>query len=155
MAAMRVEPPTSSTCSISSGSMPLLSRADSIAWSRQSSERWRRSSMSASNVARVSGTLTLSVGVRNGRFRVATFATDSSRLRISASRLTRCQLAGSWVRSTPCLSLMYCSTCPVIRSSKSPPPSRGSPPVPTTLTLPGLTWMIDTSKVPPPRSYTA
>jgi hypothetical protein len=49
-------------------------------------------------------------------------------------------------------------TCPAaqatIASSKLPPPSRGSPEVAITSIDSGSTTMIETSKVPPPRSYT-
>ena len=90
----------------------------------------------------------------NGRFTFVVCADESSFFAFSAASLSLCIAILSFLRSTP-FSLANESAIKFINaSSKSSPPSFVSPLVARTSNTPSPSSRIDTSNVPPPRSYT-
>ena len=90
-----------------------------------------------------------------GRFTSVCIADDSSIFAFSAASRTRCSAILSFARSTPSDFLKFSTSEFVIATSKSSPPRNVSPFVAFTSNTPPDTSRIDTSNVPPPRSYTA
>src|SRR5205823_1932015 len=77
---------------------------------------------------------------------------ERSILTRSARSLIRCIATGSVARSMWCFFWKSSMTCRIIAWSKSNPPRKMSPPVAFTSKTRSRISMIDTSKVPPPRS---
>ena len=151
---MRVAPPTSTTSSICDGS----SFASDSARSKGSRQRLTNSSVSCSNLLRVSFICRclgpLASAVMKGRLISVSSIELSSTLAFSAASLSRCNAWRSWRRSIPC-SLRNCSPIQSTTAwSQSSPPRWVSPLVDLTSTTPSPTSSTLTSKVPPPRSHT-
>mmetsp|Transcript_27894 Transcript_27894/g.70116 ORF Transcript_27894/g.70116 Transcript_27894/m.70116 type:complete len:234 (+) Transcript_27894:758-1459(+) len=152
---MRVMPPTSSTSLMSLGLTPA-----SFMQSRQGClVRSSRESTRLSNLERVMVELRClapeASAVMNGRLTSVCAVEDSSHLAFSLASRRRCTASLSPLRSMPdsCLnSLVRCCSSVL---SKSSPPRKVSPLVALTSNTPPLISRMDTSKVPPPRSYTA
>ena len=79
---------------------------------------------------------------------------DKSFLAFSAASLIRCIAILSADKSIPCSFLNSSITQFIIFWSKSSPPSWLSPAVANTSNVPSAKSRIDTSNVPPPKSYT-
>ena len=79
---------------------------------------------------------------------------DSSILAFSAASFSRCMATRSVDRSTPSVRLNSLTSHFMMHSSKSSPPRRLLPAVASTSMTPSSMSRMDTSKVPPPRSYT-
>ncbi len=149
---MRVEPPTSTTSSISEGSRPASARHCLTG----PIERSSRSSTSCSSLARVSFS-TRCLGpeasaVMKGRLISVSSVVDSSHLAFSAASFRRCRAILSFERSMPCSFLNSATIHSMTRWSKSSPPRCVSPLVALTSTTPSPTSRIEMSKVPPPKS---
>ena len=151
-AGIRVLPPTSSTRPRSAAERPASRRALFTG----STVRASRSAVIISNWGRVRVASMWWGPSRptaiKGRLIWAEGALDSSFLAFSASSFRRPMAAGSFVRSMRSLFLNSCTSQSTIRPSKSSPPSRVSPPVASTVKVPSSISMMETSKVPPPRS---
>ena len=158
-AGIRVEPPTSTTWSMSETLIPASEMTSLNGFSVRAS----RSLVRSSNLAResFSSRCTGPSGVtdRYCREMVVEVAEDSSFLACSAASFRRCRAILSLDRSAPVLDFTCCSSQSTTRWSQSSPPRRLSPAV-------ARTWMVEksssslptssreTSKVPPPRSKT-
>jgi len=79
---------------------------------------------------------------------------DSSILAFSAASFRRCMATLSPVRSMPVSFLNSAAIQSMTHLSKSSPPRRLLPAVASTSMTPSSMSRMDTSKVPPPRSYT-
>ena len=153
-AGMRVLPPTSSTLPSWLAEMPASRRAFCTGVTVRAS----RSPVIISNCGRDSDRSrwwgpSLPTAMK-GRFSCAEGALDSSFLAFSASSFRRPIAAGSRERSMRSDFLNSATAYSTMRSSKSSPPRWVSPPVASTVKVPSSISMMDTSKVPPPRSYT-
>ena len=95
------------------------------------------------------------VAVINGRFTFVFCELESSILAFSAASLRRCMAIGSFLRSMPSSLLNSSAKKSINFESKSSPPKCVSPLVDFTSNTPSPSSRIDTSKVPPPKSYTA
>ena len=91
----------------------------------------------------------------NGRFISVCVAEESSILAFSAASLSLCKANLSDFKSIPFSFLNSFKRYSTIVLSKSSPPRKVSPFVDLTSKTPSPNSKIDTSKVPPPRSYTA
>ncbi len=151
----RVDPPTRMTSSTSLLECPASSRAFSICGTVFST----RSSIRFSKVARLRSIFRCcgpsSVAVINGRLIVVVLALDSSILASSAASFSRCRAIGSSRRSTPVSCSNSSAMWSMRRLSKLSPPRCVSPYVALTSKTPSPSSRMETSKVPPPRSYTA
>ena len=152
---MRVEPPTSTTSSMSIGPKP----ASEIARLRGRRRRLTKSPQSSSNFARVSlSSICLgpsSVAVIKGRLISVTDNFDNSILAFSAASVSLCKAWRSlFLRSTPSCSKNCSANQLTMRRSKSLPPSWVSPLVALTSKTPSPISRMETSKVPPPKSKT-
>ena len=94
------------------------------------------------------------VAVINGRLMLVVVAVDSSFFAFSAASLRRCRAILSADKSTPSAFLNSSIIHWVTRLSKSSPPKRVSPLVERTSITPSPISIMETSKVPPPKSYT-
>mmetsp|Transcript_27886 Transcript_27886/g.90121 ORF Transcript_27886/g.90121 Transcript_27886/m.90121 type:complete len:237 (-) Transcript_27886:652-1362(-) len=147
---MRVEPPTSTTSSISD----FLSSESSITFCTGVSVFLKRSMHSSSKRARVSVS-EKSWPSKRPSISTRTWCVDESdRLARSTSRRSFWMARLSLDGSEPCLRLKTLSMCWMIRLSKSSPPRWVSPEVAITSKTPLSMVRRDTSKVPPPRSNT-
>ena len=93
--------------------------------------------------------------VIKGRLISVSLSWSSSRLAFSLASRTRCMAMRSLDTSTPLSRLNSPTTHVTSVLSKSSPPSSVSPLVALTSNTPPEISSTDTSKVPPPRSYTA
>ena len=154
-AGIRVMPPTMTTSWMSLVDNLASFRAFSTGVARRS----RSGSTSSSSLARVkvySKCLGPSASaLKNGRLISVDVLELSSFLAFSASSLTRCIAAASFLMSIPD-SFLNSSTRKLTKMlSKSSPPRWVSPLVDNTSNTPSPISMMETSKVPPPRSKTA
>mmetsp|Transcript_26715 Transcript_26715/g.85778 ORF Transcript_26715/g.85778 Transcript_26715/m.85778 type:complete len:234 (+) Transcript_26715:724-1425(+) len=152
---MRVMPPTSSTSLMSDAATP-ASRMQSL---HGCLVRSRRDSTRDSSLARESWRFMClgpeASAVMKGRLMSVEVAEESSILAFSAASRRRCTANLSPIRSTPC-SFLNSPTMYWRRVlSKSSPPRKVSPLVAFTSNTPPEISRMETSKVPPPRSYTA
>ena len=92
------------------------------------------------------------VMVMKGIEKGASVRADRSILVRSARSLIRCMATGSEDRSIPCFFRKSSSTWAIMALSKSMPPRKMSPPVAFTSKTRSRISMMETSKVPPPRS---
>ena len=146
----RVEPPTSTTSSISFGDFFASARHFLVG----SMARVNRSSQICSNRARVSF-FTRCFGpvwsaVRNGRLISVSMVADSSIFAFSAASLRRCSTILSLETSRPVSFLNSWISHSMIRWSWSSPPRCVSPLVATTSTTFSPTSRMEMSNVPPP-----
>ena len=118
-----------------------------------------RSAVSDSSLALVSDTDRCfapdASAVMNGRLMSVVAADDSSHFAFSAASRRRWMASLSPERSMPVSALNSRIRCWSSALSKSSPPRKVSPLVALTSKTPPLISRIDTSNVPPPRSYTA
>ncbi len=156
---MRVWPPTRMTSAMSWVPTPASFNA-----MRQGSMVFlTRSSTSDSSLARVSLMFRClgpeASAVMYGRFTSVCWLEDNSILAFSAASFRRCTASGSLRTSTPDSLRNSSARKLMMRRSKSSPPRNVSPLVDSTSNWrsPSISAisMTDTSKVPPPRSYTA
>ena len=151
---IRVEPPTRSTLSSSAA----VRSASFNAVCTGTLVLSTRCAVSSSNFARVRSISKCFgpswVAVMNGRLMFVVVADESSFFAFSAASFNLCIAILSVERSTPSAFLNSSSIYCVIALSKSSPPSLLSPAVARTSMTPSPISMIDTSNVPPPRSYT-
>ena len=154
-AGIRVDPPTSTTWSMSD----LDSPESAMAWSKGPLHESTRSAVSSLKLARVSLTSRClgpsDVAVMNGRLIWVSWRDDSSILAFSAASCRRWVAILSLDRSTPSVSLNVFTSQSMIRWSQSSPPSFELPAVDLTSNTPSPISRTDTSKVPPPRSKTS
>ena len=153
-AGTRVEPPTSSTIPRSSADMPASFNASFTG----TAVLFTRSLVSSLNLALVRF-ISMCLGspftvVINGRFIITDEEDDKTFFAFSASSRTLCIAVRSFVRSMCSALLNSLTRYAVIRSSKSSPPRLLSPAVARTSIRLSPISIIDTSNVPPPRSYT-
>mmetsp|Transcript_11703 Transcript_11703/g.37151 ORF Transcript_11703/g.37151 Transcript_11703/m.37151 type:complete len:237 (+) Transcript_11703:852-1562(+) len=147
---MRVEPPTSTTSSISL----FFSSESSITLETGVSVFLKRSMQSSSKRARVSVS-EKSCPSKRPSISTRTWCCDESeRLARSTSRRSFWMARLSLEGSEPCLRLKTLSMCWMMRLSKSSPPRCVSPDVAMTSNTPLSMVRRETSKVPPPRSKT-
>ena len=153
-AIIRVEPPTRSTLPSSEAVMP----ASFSAFCTGIAVRSMRSCVSSSNLALVRFISRCfgpsEVAVMNGRLMLVVVAVDSSFFAFSAASFNLWRAILSLERSTPSAFLNSAIIQLVMALSKSSPPRRVSPLVDRTSITPSPISMMDTSNVPPPRSYT-
>ena len=153
-AGIRVIPPTMTTSLISE----VLRFASLRAFSTGPARRSRSGATSSSILERVkvySKCFGPSESAeRNGRLISVSLADESSFLAFSASSLTRCIAAASFLISIPDSSLNWSQRKLTITLSKSSPPRWVSPFVDFTSKTPSPSSRMETSKVPPPRSKT-
>mmetsp|Transcript_25358 Transcript_25358/g.59171 ORF Transcript_25358/g.59171 Transcript_25358/m.59171 type:complete len:434 (+) Transcript_25358:700-2001(+) len=147
---MRVEPPTSTTSSISD----FLSSESSITFCTGVSVFLKRSMQSSSNRARVSVSEKSMPSCRPSISTRTWCCEESERLARSTSRRSFWIAFLSLDGSEPCLRLKTLSKCWMTRLSKSSPPRWVSPDVAITSNTPLSMVSSETSKVPPPRSKT-
>ncbi len=151
---IRVEPPTNSTLPSSEEEMPASRSAFCTGIAVRSIRSW----VSSSNFALVRSTSRClgpsGVAVMKGRLILVVVAVDSSFFAFSAASFNRWRAILSLERSTPSAFLYSLISHWVIALSKSSPPRRVSPLVARTSMTPSPISMIETSKVPPPKSYT-
>ena len=153
-AGIRVEPPTRRTWPKSAFVRP----ASFIAFCTGTAVLSTRSCVNSSNFALVRFISKCfgpsAVAVMNGKLIFVVVAEESSFFAFSAASFNLCKAILSVERSTPSAflnsSIIHC----VILLSKSSPPRCVSPLVDNTSMTPSPISMIDTSNVPPPRSYT-
>ena len=93
--------------------------------------------------------------VINGKLISVCVADDSSILAFSAASFSLCSASLSDFKSIPFSFLNSFNKYSTIELSKSSPPKNVSPLVDLTSNTPSPNSRIDTSNVPPPRSYTA
>mmetsp|Transcript_27567 Transcript_27567/g.59348 ORF Transcript_27567/g.59348 Transcript_27567/m.59348 type:complete len:282 (+) Transcript_27567:934-1779(+) len=152
---MRVIPPTRMT----SFTSPLVTPASLRQALHGSMVRLTKFSVRLSSLARVSLMFRCfgpdASAVMKGRLTSVCAVEESSALAFSAASRRRCTASLSCPRSTPWSFLN--SACRYLSSvmSKSSPPSSVSPLVALTSKTPPEISSTETSKVPPPRSYTA
>ena len=153
-AGIRVEPPTNNTWWISVGSIP----ASFNAWRTGVSVLKTKSRVNSSNFALVNVNSKCkgpaAPAEMNGNEICVCIVPDKSFLAFSAASLTRCIAILSFDKSTPWSFLNSSTTQFMIFSSKSSPPSLLSPAVANTSKVPSAKSKIETSNVPPPKSYT-
>ncbi len=154
-AGIRVDPPTNKISLISSG-LILASRKTSEIGLRVRSSNCL---VISSNLARVSLSSTFtgpfSVTVKNGKEIIASSWAESSILARSAASFKRCIAILSLDKLSPLCSWAMCAKMnSIILLSQSSPPKRLSPAVANTSKVPSAMSSKETSKVPPPRSYT-
>ena len=153
-AGIRVEPPTSSTWPISE----LVRPASFIAFCTGMAVFSTRSCVNSSNFALVRFMSKCfgpsAVAVMKGRLILVVVAEESSFFAFSAASFSLCSAILSFDRSTPSCALNSDNIQSITFWSKSSPPRRVSPLVESTSITPSPISMMDTSKVPPPRSYT-
>ena len=154
-AGIRVEPPTKITLSI----WFLSSFASARALTVQSIVSFTRSSVSWSNLARVSS-YSICLGPVasaeiNGSEIVVFGVAERSILAFSAASFNLCIASLSCVRSILFVFLNSSTRRSIILLSKSSPPKRVLPFVERTSNTPSPISRIETSNVPPPRSYTS
>mmetsp|Transcript_5511 Transcript_5511/g.14386 ORF Transcript_5511/g.14386 Transcript_5511/m.14386 type:complete len:454 (-) Transcript_5511:612-1973(-) len=147
---MRVEPPTSTTSSISA----FFKSASSKAWRTGRSVRLNKSMLSSSKRARVIVSDTSTPSASESSSMRAEWADERTRLARSHSCRSLVTATLLLERSTPCLDLIKRSRCRTIRVSKSSPPKCVSPFVEITSNMPESIVRMETSSVPPPRSNT-
>ena len=153
-AGILVDPPTRITFERSL----LVTPASAIAFFIGSIVLFTRSAVSWSNLALVISMFMwrgpFSFTVMNGRLIFVVCALESSFFAFSAASLSLWSAILSFLRSTP-FSFAKLSAMKFSRaSSKSSPPSLLFPFVASTSNTPSPSSRIDTSNVPPPRSYT-
>mmetsp|Transcript_21305 Transcript_21305/g.54268 ORF Transcript_21305/g.54268 Transcript_21305/m.54268 type:complete len:335 (-) Transcript_21305:313-1317(-) len=147
---MRVEPPTSTTSSISA----FLRSESSMTFCTGVSVFLNRSMHSSSKRARVSVSEKSLPSKRPSISTRTWCCVDSWRLARSTSRRSFWMARLSLAASVPSLRLNTFSRCWITRLSKSSPPRCVSPDVAITSKTPLSMVSSDTSKVPPPRSKT-
>mmetsp|Transcript_41040 Transcript_41040/g.73781 ORF Transcript_41040/g.73781 Transcript_41040/m.73781 type:complete len:228 (+) Transcript_41040:1075-1758(+) len=152
---MRVMPPTNRTSLMSLAVTPasfMQSRHGCFVRSRRGSTRF-------SNFERVMVELRClapeASAVMKGRFTSVCTVEDSSHLAFSLASRRRCTASLSPERSIPDCCLNSFVRCWSRVLSKSSPPRNVSPLVALTSNTPPLISRMETSKVPPPKSYTA
>ena len=150
----RVEPPTKTTFEIS-----VLDRPASFnAFLVQTKVSSTRSLIILSNFARVKVYSRcfgpVASAVMNGKLIVVCVKVLSSIFAFSAASFKRCFANLSLVKSIPVSFLNSSISKSIIRLSKSSPPRRVLPLVDKTSNTPSPISRIETSNVPPPRSYT-
>ena len=151
---IRVEPPTRRTLESSDAESPASFRAFCTGIAVLST----RSLVSSSNfalvrfISRCFGPSALAV--MNGRLMLVVVAVDSSFFAFSAASFNLWRAILSPDRSMPSAFLNSSIIHWVTRLSKSSPPRRVSPLVARTSMTPSPISMMETSKVPPPKSYT-
>mmetsp|Transcript_60340 Transcript_60340/g.159524 ORF Transcript_60340/g.159524 Transcript_60340/m.159524 type:complete len:266 (+) Transcript_60340:733-1530(+) len=145
---MRVDPPTSTTSSISD----FFISESSMTFCTGVSVFLKRSMHSSSKRARVSVSEKSCPSKRPSISTRTWCCVDSERLARSTSRRSFCTARLSLDGSEPCLRLKTLSRCWITRLSKSSPPRWVSPAVDLTSKMPSSIVSSDTSKVPPPRS---
>ena len=153
-AGMRVEPPTRSTHPSSDAAMPASLRAVCTGPEVRST----KSRVMSLNAARVS-VVSRCAGpagpcARNGRLTCVDSSAESSFFASRAASATRRNAILSRRTSMPCSRWNASSRYAITRSSKSSPPKWLSPDVASTSMTSSPISMMDTSNVPPPRSYT-
>ncbi len=154
---MRVCPPTRTTSLICATVMP----ASAIAFLHGSNDRSSRSPTSCSSLARVSFRTRcfgpVASAVTNGKLISVSMVVDNSILAFSAASFSRCSAISLPLeaKSRPCSCLNSEISHSTIRWSRLSPPRCVSPLVDFTSITPSPTSRIDTSNVPPPKSYTA
>ena len=151
-AGILVEPPTRSTLSIS-----LIDKPESlIAWRTGPIVASTRSAVISLNLALVSVNSRclgpVASAVMNGREICAVVIPERSIFAFSAASLTLCIAILSAARSMPFSFLNSATIQSITFLSKSSPPRRLLPAVASTSCTPSPISMIETSKVPPPRS---
>ena len=153
-AIIRVEPPTNSTLPNSEAVMPASLSAFCTGIAVRSTRSW----VSSSNLALVRFISRCfgpsAVAVIKGRLILVVVAVDSSFLAFSAASFSLWRAILSLDRSTPSAFLNSEIIQFVIALSKSSPPRRVSPLVDRTSITPSPISIMETSKVPPPKSYT-
>ena len=149
-----MEPPTSSTLPSSDAVIPASLRAFCTGIAVLSTRSW----VSSSNLALVRSISKCfgpsAVAVMKGRLMLVVVALESSFLAFSAASLSLCIAILSPERSMPSCFLNSLTIQSITLLSKSSPPRRVSPLVASTSITPSPISMMETSKVPPPRSYT-
>jgi len=148
------EPPTISTLWRSEAVSPLSCKAcftgPIVAWTR--------SEVSSLNLACVSVRSRclgpVASAVMNGRLMLDVGVEESSILAFSAASLSLCIAILSFLRSIPSDFLNSSAIQSITLWSKSSPPRRLFPAVARTSVTPSPISITETSKVPPPRSYT-
>mmetsp|Transcript_17603 Transcript_17603/g.31337 ORF Transcript_17603/g.31337 Transcript_17603/m.31337 type:complete len:295 (+) Transcript_17603:69-953(+) len=152
---MRLMPPTRMTSSSSLVEMP----ASLMAFLHGLTVRSMRLATRFSNWERVIFTFKClgpeASAVMKGRLTSVCLRASSSRLAFSAASRRRWVARLSELRSMPVSFLKASLMCFMRASSKSSPPRTVSPLVALTSKTPPEISRMDTSKVPPPRSYTA
>ncbi len=152
---MRVEPPTSTTSSMSFGARP----ASASARSHGLTVLCRMSSTSCSNFARVSFRTRCfgpaASAVMNGRLISVSSTVESSIFAFSAASFRRCRASFWRARSIPWSFLNSAMIQSIRRWSMLSPPRCVSPLVDLTSTTPSPTSSTEMSNVPPPKSKTA
>ena len=150
-----VEPPTRTASWTWSALIP----ASFMAWTQGFLDFSIRSSTIDSNLDRESLMFKClgpdASAVMNGRLISVSLVVESSILAFSAASFKRCKTILSFERSTPWSFLNSATSQSMIRWSKLSPPRWVSPWVALTSTTLSPTSRIETSKVPPPKSYTA
>ena len=153
-ASIRVEPPTSRTFPSSEAVIP----ASLNAFCTGTAVRSIKSSVSSSNFALVKFISRCfgpsAVAVMNGKLMLVVVEEDNSFLAFSAASFNLCIAILSPDKSTPSVFLNSSTIHWVMRLSKSSPPRRVSPFVESTSITPSPISMMETSNVPPPKSYT-
>ena len=150
-----VIPPTKTTSLISAAEKPESLRA-TLHGSKVFSTR---SETKASSLALVNFRLTcfgpVLSAVMKGKFISVWAAEDNSIFAFSAASFNLCKANLSFLKSIPLSFLNSSIKYFTIASSKSSPPKKVSPLVDLTSKTPSPISSIETSKVPPPKSYTA
>ena len=142
---------------------PGVTLASFIAILQGSMERWINDSTIASNLARVNLTFKclgpLASAVIYGKLTSVLAALDNSILAFSAESFKRCKANISFLRSMPESFLNSSTRKSIMAWSKSSPPRNVSPFVLSTSICLSPSMLaisiMDTSNVPPPKSYTA
>ena len=151
---IRVEPPTKSTLPRSEAVIPASFNAFFTGVTVLSIKL----EVSSSNLALVRVTSRClgpsCVAVMKGKFILVVVAVESSFLAFSAASLSLCIAILSLDKLTPSALLNSFTSQSVMLLSKSSPPRCVSPLVASTSITPSPISIIDTSNVPPPRSYT-
>ena len=155
-AGIRVEPPTSTTWSMSEVLSPASLMAASNGPLQLLDQVGRKLVELRARVSFRSRCLGPSeVAVMNGRLIWVSWTEESSILAFSAASLRRCMAILSLERSTPSVSLNVLTSQSMTLSSQSSPPRWVLPEVDLTSKTPSPISRTDTSKVPPPRSKTS
>mmetsp|Transcript_26485 Transcript_26485/g.59357 ORF Transcript_26485/g.59357 Transcript_26485/m.59357 type:complete len:233 (-) Transcript_26485:224-922(-) len=148
---IRVDPPTSITWCTSS----MSSMASSSTRLTGTSVRRNKSSVSSSNLARVSVAVKSYPGTRSSTSSLADNCPESARLIRSHSRLSFWSARRSEEMSLPSFLRIISMKCDITMWSTSEPPRWVSPLVAKTSNMPPSMVSSVTSKVPPPRSNTS
>mmetsp|Transcript_458 Transcript_458/g.1376 ORF Transcript_458/g.1376 Transcript_458/m.1376 type:complete len:344 (+) Transcript_458:693-1724(+) len=152
---MRDIPPTRRTSEIS----PVVIPASLTQFLHGCLVRSRRPATRSSSLARVS-VIAMCFGpvasaVMKGKLMSVDCAEDNSILAFSAASRRRCTASLSPFKSMPCSFLNVATNSSRRTVSKSSPPKKVSPFVALTSKTPPEISRMETSKVPPPKSYTA